>query len=518
VSCSLCVRTCPAELAYVFCGQCYPNSRSNPRSHSLSKPTDIPPGTVPMHTLVSSKRLSHDECHRLPPAARTIAAAALAASEGLIAAAPSVVRRASTISKERLQLVKILAERLVLAQLTASDKFGLNVAATVVAFGSVDCVSFLLMDRSLPHNQTVNLLVHSGDAYVSQDVEPPARYVTVSLLHIAALRGDATIIRLLCRISPSSVNALSSNGMTALHYAIAIRSPLSCIDALLAHGADPSLACDSSSVGGAGGVDAFVLASCVYSDALELLTMHAPPVQKNVAVFADSNAEDDAAASDNGEPSGQAELTAFVAAARGDLHAVSRVLKRGFDAESRNDAGQTLLMVACAFGQRAIAKRVMKHGADMDAADSDGKTAAHIALQRGKQDMCDYLLQCGASKDLPDTSGVTVAFLLANPESLASYAQQLHSASTPHKRHGRGGGSSISKQTACLVLQRFSSDVAQSYRARCYMQMHGSCANNGPALPLKPWPKKASYIMDRHRRMYATIVMLQSNVRRHQAR
>ena len=472
-----------------------------------------------MHTLVSSKRLTDDECHRLAPPARAIAAAALAVSEGLLAAAPSVVRRASTISKERLQLVKILAEKLVLAQLTSCDKFGMNVAATAVAFGSVDCVSFLLMDRSLPHNHTVNLLVHStsGDAYVSQDGEPPARYAALSLLHIAALRGDATIIRLLCRINPTSVNALSSNGMTALHYAVAIRSPLSCIDALLAHGADPSLVCGSSG-SGQGDVDTFLLASFVYNDALELLAMHAPPAHKNIAVFAESIAEDDAATSDNGEPSGHAELTAFVAAACGDLHALSRALKRGFDVESRNDAGQTLLMVACALGQRAVAKRVMKHGADMDAIESNGKTAAHIALQRGKQDMCEYLIACGASKDLPDSSGVTVAFLLANPESLASYAQQLHAPFTTQSVRGRVGGGSISKQTACFVLQRFASDVAQSYRARCYLQMHGSCADAGPALPLKPWPKKASYVMDRHRRMYRTIVMLQCSVRRHQAR
>jgi hypothetical protein len=197
------------------------------------------------------------------------------------------------------------------------------------------------------------------------------------------------------------------------------------------------------------------------------------------------------------------------------LAVVSKALKRGFNVESRNDAGQTLLMIACAFGHRSIAKRVMKHGADMDATDVDGKTAAHVALQHGKQAMCEYVLACGASKDIPDSSGITVAFLMAHPESLASYVQQLRSNTACSKRKGAG---IQSRQSACLIIQRFALDVSQSHRARCHMHLHGSCAGSGRAMSRRPWPKKASYMMDRHRRFYLSIVMLQCNIRVHRAR
>jgi ankyrin repeat protein len=471
---------------------------------------------VSAQTLVSSKRLEVEQCHHLPPAARTFAAAASTASQALLAAAPSIVFRASSVSKERLDVVKLLSERLVLAQLTSCDNFGLNVAATAVAFGSVDCVSYLLMDRCLPHNQSIKLLLPHSDDYISQDLEAPSRYVTMSLLHIAALRGDAAIIRLLCRINPSSVNALSSEGMTALHYAIAARSALSSIDALLAHGANPVMECGSQrGVGGtAGGTNAFVLATCMYSDVLELLTMHAPVSRKNVSVAADDSSDDDAN-SDSTETQPDAKSNVFSAVAAGNLTVVAKELKRGLDVESRNSSGRTLLMVACACGQRSIAKRILKHGADMDATDLNGKTAAHLALQHGKQEVCEFLLSCGASKDLPDASGVTVEFLIANPESLVSYIQHSQNGTDFYRLRD---GSKMTRQSACIALQRFALDVAQSRRARCYMQHHGSCAASGRDMLPKPWPKRSSYIKDRHRRMRATIVMLQCNIRCHQAR
>jgi ankyrin repeat protein len=481
------------------------------RSHSMSRTTDAPTNKAPVRTLAASRRLQLDECHRLPPPARSIAEAALRVSEGLLSAVPSVVRSTPTVANERLDVVKILSERLVLAQLTMCDKFGLDAAASAVAFGSVDCVSYLLMDRSLPHSQMTKLLLNGSDAYVSQDAASPPRSAAVSLLHIAALRGDATIMRLLCRISPSLVNAVSSDGMTPLHYAIAVRSPLSSIDALLAHGADVSKVC-----GGAGGLNAFALASCVHGDAVELLSMHLPIARKNISTnVVESAAEDDAESSDSDSNLKGADLSIFKAASAGDLAAISKALKRGFNVESRSDAGQTLLMTACACGQRAVAKRVMKHRADMDATDIDGKTAAHVALQHGRRELCEYLLACGASQDLPDCSGITVAFLLANPESLTSYMQQLNFAATVSKR--RSGGIQ-SRQSACLVLQRFALDVSQSYRSRCYMHLHGSCAGVGRAISRKPWPKKASYVMDRHRRRHVHIVVLQCSVRSHLAR
>jgi ankyrin repeat protein len=484
------------------------------RSHSLGKVVDAPIDKVAMHTLLSSKRLDHNECYRLPPAVRPLAAAAFRVSEGLLAAAPLLVRSTPTISKERLDIVKILSEQLVLSQLTTCDKFGMDIAATAVAFGNVDCVGYLFMDRSLPHNQPVNLRLYSSDAYVSQDGTAEPRQVTVSLLHIAALRGDATIIRLLCRINPLSVNAVSSDGMTPLHYAIAVRGPLSSIDALLAHGADVGKSCScSSSDGHVHSLNAFSLAGGVHSDALELLTMHMPISRKNVSRnVVESATEDDC---DSDHDAKVMELSIFKAASAGNLAVISKALKHGFNVESRSDNGQTLLMIACSFGQRSIAKRVMKHGADMDATDADGKTAAHVALQNGKQEMCEYLLACGASKDLPDNSGITVSFLLANPESLASYVQQLHVTSASQKRL-----SSVfqSKQSACLILQRFTLDVSQSCRARCYFNHHGSCAASGRATSRKPWPKRASYVLDRHRRFYLSIVMLQCNLRSHQAR
>jgi ankyrin repeat protein len=372
------------------------------------------------------------------------------------------------------------------------------------------------MDRCLPHTQTIKLLVRSEDAYVSQDTEAPSSFVTVTLLHIAALRGDAAIIRLLCRLSPASVNAVSSDGMTALHYAIAARSALSSIDALLAHGADPAVECGGSRGAAAGGTNAFVLAGCIHSDVLELLRMHAPAARKNIAVTGDdSDNEDAAATSDSKVPCKHSESTVFDAASEGNLAAVSKVLKHGFNVESRNGSGQTLLMVACAWGQRSVAKRVLKQGADMDAVDSAGRTAAHVALQSGKQELCEYLLACGASKDLPDASGVTVAFLLANPEALSSYMQQLQANSAScNLRNSR----KMTRQSACFVLQRFALDVAQCHRARCRMQLHGSCASSGREMPRNPWPKTSSYVADRHCRTRAVIVLLQCAWRRRQSR
>ena len=87
---------------------------------------------------------------------------------------------------------------------------------------------------------------------------------------------------------------------------------------------------------------------------------------------------------------------AFMAAERGDANALSSILDDGFDIESRNNRGQTLLACAARARQSQIVRMLLERGANVHAKDSTGKTPLHEASSSHSLDSAKLLVSFGA--------------------------------------------------------------------------------------------------------------------------
>jgi uncharacterized protein len=88
----------------------------------------------------------------------------------------------------------------------------------------------------------------------------------------------------------------------------------------------------------------------------------------------------------------------FVAVNRDDDRAVTRLLERGFDPNSRDTQGQTGLILALRDDAQRVAEALWKSPQlELDAANANGETALMIAALRGRVDWMQRLLARGAS-------------------------------------------------------------------------------------------------------------------------
>ncbi len=79
----------------------------------------------------------------------------------------------------------------------------------------------------------------------------------------------------------------------------------------------------------------------------------------------------------------QANTAQMGVAFKGDDAIAARLLKAGCDANARNKAGQTALMMAALFGRTRQIEMLLAAGADPAIADASGRTAAGVAGAQG---------------------------------------------------------------------------------------------------------------------------------------
>lgn len=110
----------------------------------------------------------------------------------------------------------------------------------------------------------------------------------------------------------------------------------------------------------------------------------------------------------------------FSAIQRDDRTAVTALLARGFDPNSRDPKGQVGLFVALQGGSLAAAQALWEAPAlDVNALNEKGESALMIAALKGQIGACEALLQRGARVDQPGWSPLHYAATGPQPKTVA---------------------------------------------------------------------------------------------------
>jgi len=187
-------------------------------------------------------------------------------------------------------------------------------------------------------------------------------------LHIAAYEGHKDIAELLISIG-ADIGAKDIEGCTPIYWAV-VRGNKEIVDLLITADADVSDA----------PIFSVMSARNSNRDIVELLIKagaNVPPLQ--------------------------------LAAYRGNLQEVSRLLQEGIPVDSQNDFIGTALHTAAAGDQLKVAELLISRGADINAnlKNDLGPTPLHIAVNRSHLDMAEFLIGKGAEVNADDDGNIT---------------------------------------------------------------------------------------------------------------
>ena len=82
-------------------------------------------------------------------------------------------------------------------------------------------------------------------------------------------------------------------------------------------------------------------------------------------------------------------------------------LAAGFAIDTRDEHGNTALIVSCQNGHKRLAKLCLKYGANPDATNHQGNTALHYAVSYGYQAMAKYIISHGGDDTIMNLQGKT---------------------------------------------------------------------------------------------------------------
>jgi len=86
---------------------------------------------------------------------------------------------------------------------------------------------------------------------------------------------------------------------------------------------------------------------------------------------------------------------------------VEEALNSGFNADTLDKFGNTMLMIACQNGLKRIAKLVLRHGGSMNIGNKRGQTALHYCFQYGYEALGEYLITKGADPSVCNEFGLS---------------------------------------------------------------------------------------------------------------
>ena len=113
------------------------------------------------------------------------------------------------------------------------------------------------------------------------------------------------------------------------------------------------------------------------------------------------------------------------------LTRLDQAIDSGFDVNTQDEDGQTLLMLASTFGRDDTVLDLIGAGAILDIRDHVGQTALMCAASEGFENIASDLLHHGAERDLQDSDGWTAFYHAVNKEAPEVVNILLHYEANP---------------------------------------------------------------------------------------
>ncbi|XP_061343297.1 protein VAPYRIN-like [Gastrolobium bilobum] len=219
-------------------------------------------------------------------------------------------------------------------------------------------------------------------------------------IHLAAKEGHLEVLRLLL-LKGAKVNSLTKDNNTALHLAVEERRR-DCARLLLANGARTDIRNARD-----GDTPLHIAAAIGDENMVKLLLQKG--ANKDVRNILAKTAYDVAA--ENGHTRIFDALrfgdSLCVAARKGEVRTLQRLLESGAAINGRDQHGWTALHRACFKGRIDAVRVLLEKGIDVDAKDEDGYTALHCAAESGHGDVTEVLVKKGADVEARTNKGVT---------------------------------------------------------------------------------------------------------------
>ncbi|KAI3822660.1 hypothetical protein L1987_10255 [Smallanthus sonchifolius] len=144
--------------------------------------------------------------------------------------------------------------------------------------------------------------------------------------------------------------------------------------------------------------------------------------------------------------------TLSVAARKGDIRTIKRLLEDGVTINGPDQHGWTVLHRASFKGRADIVQILVKKGVDIDARDEDGYTALHCAVESGHADVIELLVKKGADVDARTNKGAT-AMQIAVSLNYTGIIRVLVDSSKTGSRYGNETGSIKKRTTRGLSIR-----------------------------------------------------------------
>ena len=114
-----------------------------------------------------------------------------------------------------------------------------------------------------------------------------------------------------------------------------------------------------------------------------------------------------------------------IAAEKGDVESIQRLIRQGHDINDRNSFGETPLHLAASEGHLNAVKALLRVGADANAVDREGDTPLHMSSLDEHHEVSNELIKAGAKDNIVNIYGQTASDYAALNKKLEELDRQI---------------------------------------------------------------------------------------------